>query len=159
MIRLLAPLLVAAAGLTTLVTHPNPVETQSAVTPGKPRVVPPRAARGVRRVPLPVTPLVPRGKDRPQPSPAALSVPAGGGTRLNWDALAACESSGNPRAVSMGRYFGLYQFDVQTWASVGGTGNPADASPAEQTHRASLLYAERGTAPWPVCGWHLLEAS
>lgn len=74
---------------------------------------------------------------------------------LNWPALAQCEASGNPRAVSMGRYFGLYQFDVSTWASVGGEGNPADATPAEQTHRARLLYEERGAAPWPVCGWRL----
>jgi LysM repeat protein len=74
----------------------------------------------------------------------------------NWGALAACESSGNPSVVSAnGLYHGLYQFDVQTWRSVGGSGLPSDASAAEQTKRAQKLYAERGASPWPVCGQRL----
>lgn len=99
------------------------------------------------------------GKARPRPR---LTRPASRDLHrqpvphtLNWPALARCESSGNPHAVSLGRYFGLYQFDLPTWASVGGTGNPATATPAEQTHRAELLYADRGTAPWPICGRYL----
>ena len=40
----------------------------------------------------------------------------------------------------------------QTWASVGGSGNPAAASEAEQNRRAALLYAREGASPWPVCG-------
>lgn len=76
-----------------------------------------------------------------------------GSGRLNWAALAECESSGNPRAVSRtGKYRGLYQFDLRTWRSVGGSGDPARASRAEQTLRAQLLYAERGRQPWPYCG-------
>lgn len=76
--------------------------------------------------------------------------------QLNWPALAHCESTGNPRAVDpSGRYFGLYQFDLSTWASVGGVGNPVAASPTEQTYRAELLYGRAGDAPWPVCGWRL----
>ena len=72
---------------------------------------------------------------------------------LNWHALAACESGNQPHAVSAdGLYFGLYQFDLSTWASYGGAGNPAHASPAEQLHRAELLYAVRGREPWPICG-------
>ena len=72
---------------------------------------------------------------------------------LNWHALARCESGNNPRAVGGGgRYFGLYQFSIGTWHSVGGSGKPTDASPAEQTKRAKLLYQRRGSAPWPVCG-------
>ena len=85
-------------------------------------------------------------------APAAPQPSGGGG--LNWAALAQCESSGNPRAAS-GPYQGLYQFDQSTWASVGGTGRPADASPAEQLARAQMLYQQRGRAPWPVCGRHL----
>ncbi len=76
--------------------------------------------------------------------------------QLNWAALAQCESSGNPRAVGGGGiYFGLYQFNLGTWAGVGGKGNPVDASPAEQTLRAKLLYRSRGAQPWPVCGARL----
>lgn len=72
---------------------------------------------------------------------------------LNWHALAVCESGDNPRAVGGGgKFFGLYQFTVGTWHSVGGAGRPADASRAEQTKRAKILYGRRGSAPWPVCG-------
>ena len=72
---------------------------------------------------------------------------------LHWDRLAHCESTSNPRAVSDGgTYRGLYQFDRPTWRSVGGLGDPIDASPAEQTYRAQLLYLERGRRPWPYCG-------
>lgn len=72
---------------------------------------------------------------------------------LNWHALAVCESGDNPRAVGGGgSYFGLYQFTVGTWHSVGGSGNPKDASRAEQTKRAKILYGRRGASPWPVCG-------
>jgi hypothetical protein len=35
---------------------------------------------------------------------------------------------------------------------VGGTGNPAQASEAEQDQRAAALYAQAGPSPWPVCG-------
>jgi hypothetical protein len=67
--------------------------------------------------------------------------------------IAVCESGGNPRAVSAnGRYFGKYQFSRATWRSLGGRGNPARASEAEQDRRALILYRRAGTAPWPVCG-------
>ena len=71
---------------------------------------------------------------------------------LNWTALAQCESSGNPQAINPAGYYGLFQFDLGTWAAVGGSGLPSDASPAEQLYRAQLLYAGRGASPWPVCG-------
>jgi hypothetical protein len=67
--------------------------------------------------------------------------------------VARCESSNNTHAVSPGgTYRGLYQFDLQTWASVGGTGDPAQASRDEQDLRAVLLLRRRGASPWPVCG-------
>jgi soluble lytic murein transglycosylase-like protein len=68
------------------------------------------------------------------------------------DAIAACESGGDPTAVNPAGYYGKYQFDTSTWASVGGTGNPAEAPEAEQDYRASLLYSRAGSSPWPVCG-------
>jgi hypothetical protein len=71
---------------------------------------------------------------------------------LNWGALADCESGGNPRAVNPAGYYGLYQFDVGTWRSVGGSGLPTAASAGEQTYRAKLLYKQRGRSPWPNCG-------
>jgi hypothetical protein len=78
------------------------------------------------------------------------SVPGTDG--LNWAALANCESGGNPNAVNPAGYYGLYQFDIGTWRSVGGSGVPTSASAGEQTYRAKLLYKQRGRSPWPNCG-------
>lgn len=75
---------------------------------------------------------------------------------VNWSALAQCESGGRANVVdASGTYHGLYQFDVQTWRSVGGSGVPSQASAAEQTKRAQILYSQRGSQPWPVCGARL----
>lgn len=94
-----------------------------------------------------------RATDVPRRAAAKGKGTALRGARLNWTALARCESGGNPRAVSKsGKYRGLYQFDLRTWRSVGGVGDPIDASRAEQTRRAQLLYNARGRAPWPYCG-------
>lgn len=82
------------------------------------------------------------------------SIPSSGG--LNWAALAQCESSGNPRAVNPSGYYGLYQFSLQTWAGVGGAGNPINASVAEQTRRAQMLYNRSGAGQW-ACGSHLFD--
>lgn len=69
------------------------------------------------------------------------------------DSIAACESGGDPTAVDpSGTYRGKYQFDLQTWASVGGSGDPAAAPEAEQDYRAALLMSRAGSSPWPVCG-------
>jgi Transglycosylase-like domain len=69
------------------------------------------------------------------------------------EAIAQCESGGNPRAIGGGgQYRGKYQFDTGTWASVGGQGDPAAAPEAEQDRRAAMLYARSGAGQWPVCG-------
>lgn len=83
----------------------------------------------------------------------ARTVP--GTAHLHWKALAHCESGGNPRAVNPAGYYGLYQFSVGTWHSVGGHGMPNHASRGEQTYRAQRLYAQRGRSPWPNCGRYL----
>jgi hypothetical protein len=78
---------------------------------------------------------------------------APGVSQSTLDAIASCESGGDPTVVdASGTYYGLYQFDMGTWASVGGSGSPAAASPEEQSYRASLLYSRAGSSPWPVCG-------
>ena len=67
--------------------------------------------------------------------------------------IAQCESGGDPTAVSAdGQYRGKYQFDRATWQLMGGSGDPAQASEAEQDRIAAKLFAQRGTSPWPVCG-------
>jgi resuscitation-promoting factor RpfB len=101
----------------------------------------------------------------PSPSAAPSSPPTTAapststGTKadsLNWAALARCESGGNPRAVNPSGYYGLYQFSLATWHSVGGTGNPINASPAEQLKRAKILYNKAGAGQWS-CGHHLFD--
>jgi hypothetical protein len=68
-------------------------------------------------------------------------------------AIAQCESGGDPAAIGGGGlYRGKYQFSVSTWASVGGTGDPAAAPESEQDRRAAMLYARSGPGQWPVCG-------
>ncbi|MBW3642205.1 MAG: transglycosylase family protein, partial [Actinobacteria bacterium] len=77
--------------------------------------------------------------------------PSGRGqARGNLAGIRNCESSGDYGAVSAnGRYRGAYQFDRQTWAAVGGSGDPAAASADEQDRRAAILYRQRGTSAWP----------
>ncbi|TDW17509.1 transglycosylase family protein [Kribbella kalugense] len=87
-----------------------------------------------------------RSEDRPKASSGKATLSGA------WAKVANCESSGNPRAVNGAGYYGLFQFDLQTWRSVGGSGNPTQASAAEQLMRAKKLYAQRGASPWPVCG-------
>jgi resuscitation-promoting factor RpfB len=110
-------------------------------------------------------------KDRPAPqrasrsggsssssssSSSGSSSPSPSSDGLNWGALAACESGGDPNAVNpAGPYYGLYQFSLSTWQSVGGSGLPSDASSGEQTYRAQLLYQRAGAGQWPVCGSRL----
>ena len=66
--------------------------------------------------------------------------------------IAACESGGDPTAVSAdGQYRGKYQFSMQTWQEMGGTGDPAQASEAEQDRLAAKLLRQAGTSPWPNC--------
>ena len=96
-------------------------------------------------------PVVPRA-----PAAPAGAAPSTSSSGLNWAALARCESGGNPRAYNpAGPYYGLYQFSLGTWRSVGGSGLPSDASADEQTYRAQLLYNRSGRSPWPHCGRYL----
>ena len=84
---------------------------------------------------------------------APAGTPATGATAPpHLEAIAACESGGNPSTNTGNGFYGKYQFSQSTWAFVGGTGNPAAASEAEQDARAAQLYAQSGSTPWPVCG-------
>ena len=104
--------------------------------------------------------VAPRGPDSALPAPPPLHVPFSPDAAVpadpaaaTLDAIAHCESRGDPAAVSAdGVHRGKYQFDRQTWASVGGSGDPAAAPEAEQDRRAAALMARAGANPWPVCG-------
>ncbi|HET8673845.1 MAG TPA: transglycosylase family protein [Thermoleophilaceae bacterium] len=66
--------------------------------------------------------------------------------------IAACESSGNPSAISAdGQYRGKYQFSRETWSELGGSGDPAAAPVAEQDRMAAQLLQTQGPSAWPNC--------
>ncbi|MCG2802999.1 MAG: transglycosylase family protein [Cellulomonas sp.] len=93
---------------------------------------------------------------QPAASDAVAASASSGG--LNWAALAGCESGGRVDAVSSnGKYYGLYQFSLSTWAGVGGSGLPSQASAQEQTERAQALYDRSGVGQWPACGPRLFS--
>lgn len=112
--------------------------------------------------PTPRAPAAPGRRSTPRPSPSSSSA-AGLGVRSSGGAPTAdeaaflarvrqCESRGNYQIVSStGRYRGAYQFSVETWRGVGGSGDPAAASPAEQDARALALLRLQGKRAWPVC--------
>jgi hypothetical protein len=127
---------------------------QSTTTPTT--TAPPAKADAVAPPPAPQAPV-----PAPRPVVAVQPKPTVSGVRPDmaeqWAKLRHCESSGNYQAVSAsGRYRGAYQFDTTTWASIGGSGDPAAAPPEEQDMRAQKLYDQRGARPWPVCGRFLL---
>lgn len=117
-------------------------------------------------------PFPPDGAPEPPPAaaevaPPAPAIPAAPPVVVDGDALRAtlaeyfpeqvdraygivmCESSGNARAISRsGTYHGMWQFDLATWQSVGGSGSPSQASVEEQMMRARMLYEARGWSPW-----------
>ena len=108
-------------------------------------------AEGTQERPQPVP--APAAARAPGSAPAPAPAASGDVASLNWAALAACESGGNPTIVSSnGLYHGLYQFSTSTWQSVGGSGVASQASAGEQTSRAQALYSRSGVGQWPHCG-------
>jgi hypothetical protein len=98
-------------------------------------------------MPKPAAKYVYAGK--PYQPPAHTATVNAGGT---LERIAQCESGGNPSTNTGNGFYGKYQFTMQTWQGVGGSGNPANASEAEQDKRAAILYSQSGASPWPVCG-------
>ncbi|MFJ4094646.1 transglycosylase family protein [Kitasatospora sp. NPDC089913] len=77
------------------------------------------------------------------------------GTVIDWERVAACESSGDWHINTGNGYFGGLQFDEPTWEETGGLryAPRADlASRDEQIAVANALAEQRGLTPWPVCG-------
>jgi Transglycosylase-like domain/Putative peptidoglycan binding domain len=87
-----------------------------------------------------------------KPLTDGMSSGSGGKAPAALERIAQCESGGDPTAVSSsGEYRGKYQFSRSTWRSMGGDGDPAEATEAEQDRIAGKLYAAQGTTPWPNC--------
>jgi resuscitation-promoting factor RpfC len=72
--------------------------------------------------------------------------------RMNWDAVAKCESGGNWAANTGNGHYGGLQFKQATWSSNGGTGSPVTASREEQIRVAENVLDSQGAKAWPKCG-------
>jgi uncharacterized protein YabE (DUF348 family) len=90
----------------------------------------------------------------PEPTQAAAPAPSSGGSGVNWDGIANCESTNNWSINTGNGYYGGLQFDEGTWLSNGG-GAYADradhATREQQIAIAEKVYASRGLQPW-ACG-------
>jgi len=121
------------------------VQTKGGNRPASAREIA-ESIRQLRRMKIPL--LAPAPPSQPPSGAMTARAPAGG----TLAAIRACESGGNYSTNTGNGFYGAYQFTLSTWSSVGGSGNPANASPAEQDMRAAKLYAQSGPGPWPVCG-------
>jgi hypothetical protein len=88
---------------------------------------------------------------------ALAAVTLGSGTatavsKVNWDAIAQCESGGNWAINTGNGYYGGLQFNPATWKSNGGTGMPHQASREEQIRVAENVLRTQGIGAWPTCG-------
>jgi hypothetical protein len=137
---LAAPVAVAAVGPTPPSSIAEP-DGRSADAKRAEREAIRREARHTRRT------AIRRARRKAAPEAPKVAVPP------HLEAIALCESGGDPRAIGGGgAYRGKYQFSYATWAAVGGSGDPAAAPEAEQDMRAAMLYARSGPGQWPVCG-------
>lgn len=108
----------------------------------------------------PVTPAAPtsgtttsESQPAPQTSNASPVAPTQG-TSI-WDSLAQCESGGNWGVDTGNGFYGGLQFTLNSWHAYGGTGDPSQASRAEQIAVAEKLQAAQGWAAWPACSARL----
>ncbi len=70
----------------------------------------------------------------------------------DWKAIAMCESSLNPKAISpTGKYMGLFQFSQASWEFVGQQGKPHEANWVIQYKAARDLHKIQGWKAWPTC--------
>ena len=155
--KLLVPLFIAVVVLVpaaSAAVGPLPVSSSDAekeqATPGTRQLAARadirREARAQHRA------AVRRAKRKAKPPVPKVAIPP------QLASIAACESGGDPSAIGGGgAYRGKYQFSYSTWASVGGSGDPAAAPEAEQDRRAAMLYARSG--PGAMARLRRLEGS
>ena len=115
-----------------------------------------QVVNGVKQAPKQISSTVTKQPVNEVESVGTKALPTSASS-LNWAALANCESGGNPSENTGNGFYGMYQFTVSTWDSLGGTGLPSDASAATQTALAEKLYTEAGSGQWPVCGHYLFS--
>lgn len=140
--------------VTLLITAVNGVETGRVQTGSKVAVsAKPRIVKVGTKTPDPAGPVAAAAAEKKFTYVGSQVFTNDRTFGVNWDGLAFCESTHNPKAVNANPSaglptYGMFQFDIPTWESVGGSGNPMDASPSEQLMRAKMLYQQRGLEPW-----------
>ena len=131
-----------------------PPTTTTTTTPPTTAVAEPEVAPEPVSVPSPspatTTPPAPARPRVPAPAPTPAPAPAGS-VSANLDAIARCESGGNPDAYNPAGYYGAFQFALATWHGLGMSGDPRDYTYAQQKYVALALYNRSGYAPWPHC--------
>ena len=99
--------------------------------------------------PPPVTAAPAAGSTAPAPAAAAPSQSYSGASGSFEQCVIQRESGGDPAAVNgSSGAGGLYGFLPSTWASLGYSGAPQNASPATQREAFQKAYAQSGSAPW-----------
>lgn len=152
MTRVALCLIVAAAGVGVTVTrhaHKRPATMLVAAPPRAQRLpvrTLTRASRGERRLPL----SAPR-----RVAQTSATTGRGSDPYSVWDAVAACESSGNWHDNTANGYYGGLQMNMEFWRNYGGlayASRPDLATEAEQITVAERGLAAQGVGAWPVCG-------
>jgi len=128
------------------------------ITPGEklrvPECAPVRrghAAAALAAIPKPPPPPAPAVAAAPAvpPQPAAATATSYSGSPGMQACIIARESGGNPRAVNPSSGAGgLYQFLPSTWAALGHSGLPENASVAEQNQAYAQEVAASGYSAW-----------
>lgn len=88
---------------------------------------------------------------REEPAAPEAPAPPTASSDQAFVRLATCESGMRNTTNPSGKYRGYFQFDLQTWRSIGMAGDPLDHSWEQQLHAAKLLHSQRGWSPWPQC--------
>jgi hypothetical protein len=155
-----APASAGSAPSTPTTTPPTTTPPTTAPTTAPPTTAPATTAPPETSAPETTTTLAAETPQAPEAEAVPTEAPATP-TQEQWAALRQCESSGNYSIVSSnGRYHGAYQFYQPTWdgiAAQAGRGDlvglpPSQATPADQDALALLLWQQRGSQPWPICG-------
>jgi LysM repeat protein len=108
--------------------------------------------------PAPPTPPVTHSSSVTTYTPPSQPVVSSSGWSGPWACISHYESGGNPATNTGNGYYGGLQFDLSTWHANGGSGNPANASIAEQEAVADHVVAASGGSygAWPntsrMCG-------
>ena len=124
--------------------HPRWTTTRAAWSAIPPPPPPPAPAAPA---PAPQAPAAAAGP-APAAPPAAPAATYSGGSGFQACVISR-ESGGNPSAVNPSSGAGgLYQFLPSTWAALGHSGSPQNASVAEQNQAFAQEYAQSGTSAW-----------